>query len=514
MKMVVWLILTAFAALAAGAGAALGLKNWKDSAAQKSAALEAKRIFESAKKEAQEQKRLRLLEAENEAHKKRSEWEKETKQRNSELQRLERRLIQREENLDRKIEGIDQKERQLQEKEKEAARLKEELQQIKDQEIQKLESLAGVTADEAKSLLLKSLDNEVKHEKALLIRKAEQDTKQEIENRTREIIVNAIQRYTADYTAETTVSIVALPNDEMKGRIIGKEGRNVRVLEMLTGVDLIIDDTPETVIVSAFDPVRREVARLTLEKLIQDGRIHPARIEEMVAKAQKEVESKIKEAGEGACLETGVTGLHPDLVKLLGQLRYRTSYSQNVLKHSVEVAFMAATIAAELGINVEKAKRAGLLHDIGKAVSADVEGPHAVIGGNILLKYNEDPDVIHGVAGHHYDEEPRNAFPILIATSDAISASRPGARRETVEKYLKRLEKLEKVANSFEGVDRCYAIQAGREVRIIVKPDKINDDAAWELARNVSKKIQDEMEYPGQIKVTVIRETRAIEYAK
>ncbi len=508
------IILTIVISLAAGAGAALVIKEKKDSARLKTASSDAKTIVDNAKKEAQEQKRLKLLEAENEAHKKRSEWERETKQRNSELQRLERRLIQREENLERKLEGIEQKEKLLQEKEKEASRIKEELQQIKLQEIQKLETIAGVTADEAKSLLLKSLDNEIKHEKALLIRKAEQDTKQEIESRTREIIVNAIQRYTADHTAETTVSIVPLPNDEMKGRIIGKEGRNVRVLEMLTGVDLIIDDTPETVVVSAFDPVRREIARLTLEKLIQDGRIHPARIEEMVAKAQKEVENRIKEAGESACLETGITGLHPDLVKLLGQLRYRTSYSQNVLKHSIEVAFMAATIAAELGINVEKAKRAGLLHDIGKAVSAEVEGPHAVIGGNILTKYNEDPDVIHGVAGHHYDEEPRNAFPILIATCDAISASRPGARRETVEKYLKRLEKLEKVANSFEGIEKCFAIQAGREIRIIVKPDKINDDAAWELARNVSKKIQDEMEYPGQIKVTVIRETRAIEYAK
>jgi ribonuclease Y len=513
MKMLT-IILTIVISLAAGAGAALVIKEKKDSARLKTASSDAKTIVDNAKKEAQEQKRLKLLEAENEAHKKRSEWERETKQRNSELQRLERRLIQREENLERKLEGIEQKEKLLQEKEKEASRIKEELQQIKLQEIQKLETIAGVTADEAKSLLLKSLDNEIKHEKALLIRKAEQDTKQEIESRTREIIVNAIQRYTADHTAETTVSIVPLPNDEMKGRIIGKEGRNVRVLEMLTGVDLIIDDTPETVVVSAFDPVRREIARLTLEKLIQDGRIHPARIEEMVAKAQKEVENRIKEAGESACLETGITGLHPDLVKLLGQLRYRTSYSQNVLKHSIEVAFMAATIAAELGINVEKAKRAGLLHDIGKAVSAEVEGPHAVIGGNILTKYNEDPDVIHGVAGHHYDEEPRNAFPILIATCDAISASRPGARRETVEKYLKRLEKLEKVANSFEGIEKCFAIQAGREIRIIVKPDKINDDAAWELARNVSKKIQDEMEYPGQIKVTVIRETRAIEYAK
>jgi ribonuclease Y len=481
---------------------------------QKNAKAEAEAILEKARKEAEEQKKIKLLEAENEAHKRKIEGERELKQRSIELQKLERRLIQREEHLDRKLESVEQKEKRLQEKEQEVARLREELQQIRVQEIQKLESLAGLTADEAKTMLLKNLENELRHEKALLIRKVEQETKQDLENRTREIIVNAIQRYTADHTAEATVSIVPLPNDEMKGRIIGKEGRNVRMLEQLTGIDLIIDDTPETVIISGFDPVRREIARLALEKLILDGRIHPARIEEMVEKAQKEVENRIREVGEEACLETGVTGLHPDLVRLLGQLRYRTSYSQNVLKHSIEVAFLCATIAAELGLNVEKAKRAGLLHDIGKAVSAEVEGPHAVIGGNILAKYKEDPDVIHGVAGHHYDEEPRNAYPILVATCDAISASRPGARRESVDKYIKRLEKLEKVANSFEGVQKSFAIQAGREVRIIVSPDKIDDANAWELARNVSKKIEEELEYPGQIKVTVIRETRAVEYAR
>lgn len=511
------IVMTFIIAAAAGAGLtylSFALKSRQAMEIRKNAETEARSLLDKAKKEAEEQKKIKLLEAENEAHRKKSEGERDLKQRNAELQRLERRLMQREEHLDRKIEGAEQKEKHLQEKERHLDKLKEEAQEVRAEEIRKLESLAGVTAEEAKGMLLKSLDQEIRHEKALMIRKVEQETKQDLEARTREIIVGAIQRYTADHTAESTVSIVPLPSDEMKGRIIGREGRNVRMLEQLTGIDLIIDDTPEMVIISGFDPVRREIARLALEKLIMDGRIHPARIEEMVQKAEKEVENRIREAGEEACLETGVTGLHPDLVKLLGQLRYRTSYSQNVLKHSIEVAFLAASIAAELGINVEKAKRSGLLHDIGKAVSAEVEGPHAVIGGNILSKYHEDPDVIHGVAGHHYDEEPRNAYPILVATCDAISASRPGARRESVDRYIKRLEKLEKVANSFEGVQKSFAIQAGREVRIIVSPDKIDDANAWELARNVSKKIEEELEYPGQIKVTVIREMRAVEYAK
>lgn len=489
-------------------------KNRKAALLLRNAEVESKAMLEKARKQAEEQKKLKLLEAENEAHRKKAEWEKEFKQRNSEMQRLERRLIQREENLEKKLDSVEQKEHNLHVKEQEVTKTKEELHKLRLQEIEELSRLAGFTAEEAKSLLLKNVEAEIKHEKGLLIRKLEQEARQESERRCREIIVTALQRYVADHTAEATVSIVQLPSDEMKGRIIGREGRNVRMLEQLTGIDLIIDDTPEVVIISGFDPVRREIARMALEKLILDGRIHPARIEEMVEKAQKEVENKIREAGEEACLETGVTGLHPDLIRLVGQLRYRTSYSQNVLKHSIEVAFLSATIAAELGLNVEKAKRAGLLHDIGKAVSAEVEGPHAVIGGGILLKYNEDPDVIHGVAGHHYDEEPRNAYPILIATCDAISASRPGARRESVDKYIKRLEKLEKVANSFEGVQKSFAIQAGREVRIIVSPEKIDDASAWELARNVSKRIEEELEYPGQIKVTVIRETRAIEYAK
>ncbi len=490
------------------------LKSKKAALKIQNAEAEARAILEKSKKQAEEHKKVRLLEAENEAHRRKNELDKEFKQRNSEIQRLERRLIQREENLDKKLENVEQKERFLQTREQEIAKLKEDLQLVHEQHVAELSRLAGVTAEEAKSMLLKSLEQEIRHEKALLIRKIETETKQDTERRCRELIVTAIQRYVADHTAESTVSVVQLPSDEMKGRIIGREGRNVRMLEQLTGIDLIIDDTPEVVIISGFDPVRREIARMTLEKLILDGRIHPARIEEMVEKAQKEVDNKIREAGEEACLETGVTGLHPDIIRLLGQLRYRTSYSQNVLRHSIEVAFLASTIAAELGLNIEKAKRAGLLHDIGKAVSAEVEGPHAVIGGTILSKYNEDPDVIHGVAGHHYDEEPRNAYPILIATADAISASRPGARRESVDKYIKRLEKLEKVANSFEGVQKCFAIQAGREVRIIVSPDKIDDATTWELARNVSKRIEEELEYPGQIKVTVIRETRAIEYAK
>jgi len=510
-------IVYAIISLALGAGVAstfFAVKGKKAAKIVSNAKAEAETIVEKSKKEAQEQKRLKLLEAENEAHRKRGEMDRDFKQRNAELQRMERRLMQREETMEKKLDSVEQRDKNLQGKEQEVDRIKEEIHKIRLQQIDELSRLAGFTAEEAKNLLLKNVEQEVRHDKGLLIRKIEQETKEEIERRCRELIVTAIQRYTADHTAEATVTIVQLPSDEMKGRIIGREGRNVRMLEQLTGIDLIIDDTPEVVIISGFDPVRREVARLALEKLILDGRIHPARIEEMVEKAQKEVDNKIREAGEEACLETGVTGLHPDLIRLIGQLRYRTSYSQNVLKHSIEVAFLSATIAAELGLNIEKAKRAGLLHDIGKAVSAEVEGPHAVIGGTILSKYNEDPDVIHGVAGHHYDEEPRNAYPILIAAADAISASRPGARRESVDKYIKRLEKLEKVANSFEGVQKSFAIQAGREVRIIVSPDKVDDASAWDLARNVSKRIEEELEYPGQIKVTVIRETRAIEYAK
>jgi len=481
---------------------------------QKNAKAEAEAILEKARKEAEEQKKIKLLEAENEAHKRKIEGERELKQRSIELQKLERRLIQREEHLARKLESVEQKEKRLQEKEQEVARLREELQQIRVQEIQKLESLAGLTADEAKTMLLKNLENELRHEKALLIRKVEQETKQDLENRTREIIVNAIQRYTADHTAEATVSIVPLPNDEMKGRIIGKEGRNVRMLEQLTGIDLIIDDTPETVIISGFDPVRREIARLALEKLILDGRIHPARIEEMVEKARREVEERVREEGEQAVFEAGVHGIHPDLVRVLGRLKYRTSYGQNVLKHSIEVAHLAGLMAAELGLDVALAKRGGLLHDVGKAVTHEVEGSHVEIGVDLARKYKEHPIVINAIGAHHGDIEYTSPISVLVGAADALSAARPGARRESLDVYLKRLERLEQIACSFEGVDKSYAIQAGREIRIIVKPEQVDDAESIRVAKEISKRIEGELDYPGQIKVTVIRETRAVEYAK
>jgi ribonuclease Y len=474
----------------------------------------ARKIREEAEKTAEAKKREAVLEAKEEVLKFRNEVEKEQRERRNELQRMERRLTQKEESMDKKIESIERKEENLNRKEEDIEKIKTQIKELHAKRLQELERLSGLTSDEARTILLANIEEEIKHEAAMLIKDIESQAKEEGEKRAKNIISQAIQRCAADHVAETTVTVVTLPNDEMKGRIIGREGRNIRTLETLTGIDLIIDDTPEAVILSGFDPIRREVARLALEKLILDGRIHPARIEEMVEKSKKEVEIQIREVGEQATFETGVHGLHSEIVRLLGRLKYRTSYGQNVLKHSIEVSHLAGLMAAELGVDITLAKRAGLLHDIGKSIDHEIEGPHVTIGADIAKKYKENPAIIHAIAAHHGDEEPKTIEAILVQAADAISAARPGARRETLVSYIKRLEKLEGITNSFEGVEKSFAIQAGREVRVMVKPDKIDDLAAIRLVRDIAKRIEEELEYPGQIKVMVIRETRAVEYAK
>ena len=514
MDVIVAAIIAAVVGLAIGIGAGYFVRKNISEAKIGEADSLAKNIIDQANKDAETMKKEKLLEAKEEIHKFRSDAEKENRERRSELQKYERRVIQKVESLDRKQQSIESKESNLNQKLRAVDEKQKEVEAIKVKQLEKLEDISGITSEKAKDIILSNAEKEVRHEMSIMIKEIETQAKEDAEKKSREIIGYAIQKCAADHVAETTVTVVNLPNDEMKGRIIGREGRNIRTLETLTGIDLIIDDTPEAVILSGFDPIRREIARIALEKLISDGRIHPARIEEMVEKAKKEVENIIKEYGEQAIFETGVHSLHPELVKLLGRLNYRTSYGQNVLKHSIEVAHIAGIMAAEIGADIKLAKRAGLLHDIGKAVDHEMEGTHVEIGMDLLRRYKESKDVIHAMSTHHGDYEPQTVEAVLVTAADAISAARPGARRETLEAYIKRLEKLEEIANSYDGVDKSYAIQAGREIRIMVKPEKINDEEIHLLARDITKKIEDELEYPGQIKVSIIRETRAVEYAK
>ncbi|MDO4483883.1 MAG: ribonuclease Y [Clostridia bacterium] len=481
----------------------------------------AQRLYEDAVKKAEDFKKEKVLEAKEEILKakaendrEKAENDKEMRERRNEVQRAERRIIQREETLDKKADNLEAREESLNKKAADIQARQEEADALMQKQISELERIAAMTQDEAKQIIVERVQKDAFHDAAAMVRDIEAHAKEEGEKKARNIIALAIQKCAADHVAESTVSVISLPNDDMKGRIIGREGRNIRALEAATGVDLIIDDTPEAIIVSAFDPVRREIARLAVEKLIMDGRIHPARIEEMVEKAHKEVDNQIREAGDNAVFETNQHGIHHELVKLLGRLKYRTSYGQNVLKHSIEVSHLAGLMAAELGADVQLAKRAGLLHDIGKAVDHEAEGTHVTLGGELARKYHESPDVVHCIMAHHNDVEPQTVEAVLVQAADAISAARPGARRESLENYIKRLEKLEEIANSFDGVEKCYAIQSGREVRIMVKPDDVTDEGTKLLAKEIAKRIEKEMEYPGQIRVNVIRETRSTEYAK
>lgn len=474
----------------------------------------AREIIDDALKTAERSKREALLEAKEETLKTRNELEKESKERRAELQRYERRVLSKEEALDKKATTLEKREANFNAKEEQLTKKYTELEKLSNQRVQELERISGLTSEQAKEYLLKTVEDEVKHETAVLVKELENRAKEEADKKAKEYVVTAIQRCAADHVAETTISVVQLPNDEMKGRIIGREGRNIRTLETMTGIDLIIDDTPEAVILSGFDPIRREVARIALEKLIVDGRIHPARIEEMVEKAQKEVEVMIREEGEAATLEVGVHGIHPELLKLLGRMKFRTSYGQNALKHSIEVAHLAGLLAGEIGADVRMAKRAGLLHDIGKSIDHEVEGSHIQIGADLCRKYKESALVINAVESHHGDTEPTSLVACLVQAADTISAARPGARRETLETYTNRLKQLEDITNSFKGVDKSFAIQAGREIRVMVVPDQVDDAAMVLLARNISRQIESELEYPGQIKVNVIRESRVIDYAK
>ncbi len=510
------MIIVACVVVAAAAGAAIGIIYRKKVAESTigSAQQEATRIVNEAVSKAESKKKEAILEAKDDIHRQRNELEKELRERRSEVQRQERRLNQKEESLDKKTENIEKKEEQLNNKLKAAEKKSEEIELVKRSQIEMLEKISGFNKEQAKDYLLKTLESDLTHEKAVKVMEYEQKTKDEADEKAREIIATAIQRCAADHSADATVSVVALPNDEMKGRIIGREGRNIRTLETITGVDLIIDDTPEAITVSCFDPVRREIARLTLEKLIADGRIHPTRIEELYEKSKREVEHTIKQTGERAAIDAGVNGIHPELIKQLGKLKYRTSYGQNVLNHSLEVSYLAGLMAAELGADVKTAKRAGLLHDIGKALDHEMEGSHIELGVEYAKKYRENENVVHAIEAHHGDVEARTIVACLVQAADAISAARPGARRENLQNYIKRLEKLEEITNSFPCVEKSYAIQAGREVRIMVKPEAVSDDQMVLVARDIVKKIEDEMEYPGQIKVNVIRENRVVDVAK
>ena len=479
-----------------------------------SAEEQAKSILSEAERSAASKKRELTLEAKEEIQKLRADFDKEVKERRNDLNRQERRLNQKEETLDKKTDNLERKEQSLGSKLKSLEKKEQEITDIKNKQVAELEKISGMTRDEARDILMKDIESRTRHDAAVMVKEIEQEARETAERKAKNIVAMSIQKVAADHVAETTVSVVNLPSDEMKGRIIGREGRNIRTLETLTGVDLIIDDTPEAVVVSSFDPVRREVAKVALEKLIVDGRIHPARIEETVEKSRKEVEAIIKQEGESATFETGVHGLHPELIKLLGKLKYRTSYGQNVLKHSIEVAHLAGVMAGELGVDIATAKRAGLLHDIGKAVDHEVEGSHVTIGADIAKKYRENREVIHAIMAHHGDVEAQTIVASVVQAADAISAARPGARRENLETYIKRLQKLEEIANEFEGVEKSFAIQAGREIRIMIKPDVVNDDGMVMVAKDIVKRIENELEYPGQIKVSLIRETRAVDYAK
>lgn len=510
-------IITVIVAIGVGALGVLGGYIYRKNVVERtigSAEQKARNLILDAENRSETIKKEVTLEAKEEAHRVRNEVDKEVKERRLEVQRSERRLAQKEEAIDRKLNGIEKREEKISKVEKEIASEKEEIDSIFERKIAELEKISGYTAEEAKEMLLEGMEKECRHDASQMIKEIETRAREEADRNAKEILTGAIQRCAADHVAESTLSVVNLPNDEMKGRIIGREGRNIRAIETLTGVDLIIDDTPEAVIVSGFDPIRREIARLALEKLIVDGRIHPSKIEEMIEKAKREVNQIIKEEGDRATFETGIHNLHPEIIKLMGRLHFRTSYGQNVLKHSIEVSHLAGLMAGELGLDVKLAKRGGLLHDIGKALDHEHEGTHVDIGVQILKKYKESENVINAVAAHHGDYEPKTMEAVLVAAADALSAARPGARRETLDVYIKRLEKLEEIANTTEGVDKSFAIQAGREIRIIAKPEQVKDDEISLLAREISKKIESELEYPGQIKVNVVRETRAIDYAK
>ncbi len=514
-------VVTGLVGVIAGGGTVWFLQHYLYKKDLSSAKEEAKRILTEAKEEAKQIKKEASHQAKEILYQMRSDFERETKEKRKDLKRFENRLLQKEEQIDRKLinlekreELLSQRERELLDKEKEIEKTKKAYQELIEQERQTLENIAHLTTEQAKDLLLKRVEEETKHEAAKMIKQIEEQAKEEAHKKAQKILALAINRYAGEFVAEKTVSVVPLPNEEMKGRIIGREGRNIRAIEAATGVDVIIDDTPEVVILSGFNPIRREIARLALERLVADGRIHPARIEEVVDKVTEELEATIQEAGEQACFDVGVHGIHPELVKLLGKLKYRTSYAQNVLQHSVEVAFLCGIMASELGIDSKLAKRAGLLHDIGKAVDHEVEGPHALIGADLAKKYGEPEEVVHAIAAHHEDVEPQSVLAILVSAADTLSGARPGARKETFESYIKRLENLEKIAQSFKGVSKAYAIQAGRELRIIVESDLVSDEDITLLAHEVAKRIEKEMTYPGQIKVSVIREKRAVAYAK